>query len=247
MKKLVLVAILGLGFLMMGCATTHTAKTDEVSSTAEKTDEMSSSATKSGEFETKNLSNKQVNQLFIDCVNNKNKNSCQRLTDSKLPSVEQCDKETCSDIGRVYDIAQNYQQALKYYKKACELNDGFGCGGLATLYLQGQGVEQDFAEAFKFNKKACDLNSMGACYNIGVHYTEGQGVMQDFVNAKKYHEKACNKNFAWACNNLGALYIDGRGVKQNKSTAKKYYGKACDLGNQKGCDNYRKLNEQGVK
>ena len=129
MKKLLSVALLGLGvFGVVGCAT------------------------KSGEFETKNLSNKQVNQLFIDCVNNKNKNSCQRLTDSELPSVEQCDKETCSDIGRVYGIAQNYQQALKYYKKACELNDGFGCGGLATLYLQGQGVKQDFAEAFKLYK-----------------------------------------------------------------------------------------------
>ena len=231
MKKFILVAILGLGFLMMGCATIDT--------TAKTSESTSASIEK--------LRQEQPEQLF-DCIKNINKISCQKIIDKgNLPSVEQCDKETCSDIGRVYGIAQNYQQALKYYKKACELNDGFGCGGLATLYLQGQGVKQDFAEAFKFNKKACDLNSMGACYNIGVHYTEGQGVMQDFVNAKKYHEKACNKNFAWACNNLGALYIDGRGVKQNKSTAKKYYGKACDLGNQKGCDSYKILNEQGVK
>lgn len=29
--------------------------------------------------------------------------------------------------------------------------------------------------------------------------------------------------------------------------AKKYFGKACDLGEQMGCDNYKMLNEKGVK
>ena len=195
-----------------------------------------------------NLSEEQFNQVASDCLNNENLSSCQRLVNSgNLISIEQCDKETCSDIGRVYNIAQNYQQALKYYKKACELNDKFGCNDLATLYYQGQGVKQNFTETFKFAKKACELNYMNACYNVGVYYVEGKGVRQDFVNARKYYEKACNANEAMACNNLSVLYANGQGVKQNKSTAKKYAGKACDLGFQMGCDNYRKLNEQGVK
>ena len=194
-----------------------------------------------------NLSEEQFKQLYIDCRKNENKNSCQRLVNSGvLASVEQCDKE-CSIVGLVYDIAQNYQQAFKYYKKACELNDKFGCFNLGVMYAEGQGVKQDFAEAFKFAKKACDLNDMGACYNLGLWYGEGQGVRQDFVNARKYYEKACNANFAWACNNLGVLYADGRGVKQNLSTAKKYFGRACDLGYQMGCDKYKILNEVGIQ
>ena len=194
-----------------------------------------------------NLSEEQFKQLYIDCRKNENKNSCQRLVNSGvLASVEQCDKE-CSIVGLVYDIAQNYQQAFKYYKKACELNDKFGCFNLGVMYAEGQGVKQDFAKAFKFAKKACDLNDMGACYNLGLWYGEGQGVRQDFVNARKYYEKACNANFAWACNNLGVLYADGRGVKQNLSTAKKYFGRACDLGYQMGCDKYKILNEVGIQ
>ena len=195
-----------------------------------------------------NLSQEQFVQFFGDCLDNQNIISCQRLANSgALASVEQCVKESCSNIGLVYSITQNYQQSFKYYKKACELNDEIGCFNLAASYAQGQGVKQNFAEAFKFAKKACDLNYMGACYNVGVYYVEGEVVKQDFVNARKYYEKACNANVAEACNNLGNLYYEGKGVKQNKSTAKKYFGKACDLGHQMGCDNYKILNEQGIQ
>ena len=194
-----------------------------------------------------NLSDEQFDKFFNDCLTNKNKISCQKVIDDDLLMVEQCDKSTCDNTGRIYEIAENYQQALKYFQKACELNDEIGCFNLASLYYKGQGVKQNFAETFKFNKKACDLNFMGACYNVGLSYEQGKGVRQDFASARKYYENACNANFAYACNNLGYLYGNGKGVKQNKSTAKKYYGKACDLGDQIGCDNYRMLNEQDVK
>ena len=60
MKKLVLVAILGLCMFVAGWAIIQTAKTNEVSSTAKKTDEMSSSATKAN-FE--DLSDEQFKQF----------------------------------------------------------------------------------------------------------------------------------------------------------------------------------------
>ena len=54
-------------------------------------------------------------------------------------------------------------------------------------------------------------------------------------------------NHAGACNNLGALYFEGKGIKQNKSMAKNTLARLCDLGEQVSCDNYRVLNERGVK
>ena len=218
MKKLVLAAILGLG--VFGVASLNAAE---------------------------NLSAEQLNQLFNDCLGNENTSSCQRLIDNGLASVEQCDKKSCGVVGVIHKAAENYQQAIKYYEKACRLNDKLGCLGLAETYGNGQGVEQNYNTAFKFYKKACDLNLAEACYNVGISYQEGQGVKQDFANARKYYEKACNSDDAQACNNLGYLYGKGQGVRQNKSTAKKYYGKACDLGHQMGCDNYKILNEQGIQ
>ena len=195
-----------------------------------------------------NLSDEQVKLLRVNCMKNGDKNSCQRLIDSKiLPSVKQCNKKTCNNTGFIYEMIRDYQQAFEFYKKACDLSDNLGCAGLADFYYQGLGVTQNFFEALKFNKKACDLNSETACYNLGVAYYEGKGTMQDIANAKKYFEKACNTNHAMACNNLGFLYDNGQGVRQNRTTAKEYYGKACDLGSQVGCDNYRILNKMGVK
>ena len=222
MKKLVLAAILGLGvFGMLGVASLNAAE---------------------------NLSKEQFVQFVVDCLDNENVRSCQRLANSgDLTSAEQCNKEACNNIGLVYYAAENYQQAFKYYKKACELNDKFGCFNLGVMYAEGQGVRQDFASARKYYEKACNANNTAACDKLGLLYYDGKGVRQDFASAKKYWEKACNKNDALACGMLGVLYYEGQGVKQNLSTAKQYYGKACDLGSQNGCDNYKILNEQGVK
>ena len=232
MKKLVLAAILELGVFVAGCATADTAAKIDKTTNAK----------------AENLSNELLDYFLSDCINNENKTSCQRLVDSDmLASVEQCNKNTCNNLGRVFDATANYQQAMKYYQKAGDLGDAFGYHNMGILYDNGQGVQQNFHEAFKSYKKACDLNFAPACANIGNLYQQGQGVRQDFVNARKYFEKACNANKAMACNNLGVLYANGQGVKQNLSTAKQYYGKACDLGSQNGCDNYKILNEQGVK
>ena len=46
---------------------------------------------------------------------------------------------------------------------------------------------------------------------------------------------------------LGAMYHGSKGVPQNLSKAKELCGKACDLGLQEGCNEYKKLNEKGVK
>ena len=192
-----------------------------------------------------NLTDEQFKWLLADCV--KNKVSCQRLIDEgDLVSLEQCDKKSCNVTGLVYAGAEKYQQAIKYFNKACELSNELSCNMLAVSYKTGMGVRQDLSKAFKFYKKACDLNHASSCYSLGILHYKGQGTKQNFASAKRYYEKACNASNGDACNELGFLYANGQGVQINNSTAKKYFGRACDLGSQNGCDNYRILNNQGV-
>ena len=47
--------------------------------------------------------------------------------------------------------------------------------------------------------------------------------------------------------NLGVIYDQGKGVRQNEKLEKQWFGKACDNGLQDGCDNYRILNDAGIK
>ena len=157
-----------------------------------------------------NLSDKQFNQLAVDCLDNENISSCQRLIDSdRLESVEQCDKETCNNIGRVYYGAKNYQQASKYFKKACDLNYMVACHNVGVLYAEGKGVKQDFVNARKYYEKACNANVAEACNNLGVLYVNGQGVKQNLSTAKKYYGKACDLNEKISCEMYKMLDMNG--------------------------------------
>ncbi|WP_240641863.1 tetratricopeptide repeat protein [Helicobacter pylori] len=37
---------------------------------------------------------------------------------------------------------QDFSKARKYFERACELNNGGGCGALGALYNDGEGVEK---------------------------------------------------------------------------------------------------------
>lgn len=58
---------------------------------------------------------------------------------------------------------QNYAKAHELYQKACDDDDGYGCGRLASLYYKGLGIEKDKAKAKELNKKACDLGNEFSC------------------------------------------------------------------------------------
>ena len=209
MKKFILVAILGLGVFVVGCRATHTAKTDEVSSTAEKTDEMSSSATKANFEDLSDEQFKQFSQLFNDCLDNENALSCQRLIDSGfLPSAEECNDRFCDNIGAIYEGIKDYQQAFKYYKKTCDLNPN-ACHNVGVSYVEGKGVKQDFVNARRYFEKACNEYFAWACNNLGVLYANGQGVKQDKSTAKKYLGRACDLGLKIACDNYKKLNKQG--------------------------------------
>ena len=177
----------------------------------------------------------------------------------------------CEVVGELHYKQKQYNKSKKYCELVCDKANskdsyqlelingslgnkvpviktmGFACGDLAKHYHNGLGVRQDFAKALQYNKKACGLGRANYCANAGGSYLLGRGTKKDFKLAKSYLEKACEMQSGLGCLGLGILYHNGEGVPQNLSKAKELYGKACDLGNQDGCDNYKKLNEKGVK
>jgi hypothetical protein len=40
------------------------------------------------------------------------------------------------------DVKQDDFKALKFYQKACDLNDGSGCSNLGFMHYKGKGVKQ---------------------------------------------------------------------------------------------------------
>ncbi len=67
------------------------------------------------------------------------------------------------NLGMLSYDRQDFSKAKEYFEKACDLNDGGGCGALGALYYNGDGVKQDSKKAVALFEKACKLGYKKAC------------------------------------------------------------------------------------
>ena len=63
-----------------------------------------------------------------------------------------------NNIGWMYDegngVAQNYSEALKWYKKAADLGNDSAMYNIGSMYENGRGVIRNKSEAVKWYEKA---------------------------------------------------------------------------------------------
>ncbi|GAA7921487.1 hypothetical protein HpMS258_01180 [Helicobacter pylori] len=86
-------------------------------------------------------------------------------------------------LGMLSYDKQDFSKAKEYFEKACELNNGGGCGALGDLYDDGKGVEKNSKKASQYFSKACELNNGWGCNNLGDSYQNGEGVEKDLTKA----------------------------------------------------------------
>ncbi|MGN8519935.1 tetratricopeptide repeat protein [Helicobacter pylori] len=84
---------------------------------------------------------------------------------------------------------QEFTQAKKYFKKACDLQYAEGCTRLGISYYNGEGVKGGLIKAIQYYKKACDLNNGFGCRGLSFLYENGYGVEEDQEKAAQYYEK----------------------------------------------------------
>ena len=153
------------------------------------------------------------------------------------------------EIGRYYDqnkVNQNYEEAVKWYKKAAEQDYPQAQVNLGNKYDSGEGVEQDHEEAVKWFRKAADQEYAWAQDNLGNMYYNGYGVKQDYAEAFKWYRKAADQRDFYGQSWLGYLYANGKGVKQSYEEAIKWYRKAADQGYADAQNNLGELYREGL-
>lgn len=192
-------------------------------------------------------------QNYTDCKEQNDTTACQALIDNGLPSVKQCDTESCKATALIYKNAGYIQEGIKYLQKLADSGDYVALANIVAWYYE----DGNEAEAVKYAEIACKRNIKDermykdykglSCYFLGGAYASGRGgTRQDFFKASQNFKISCNLGFAQGCLALGKLYYIGNGVRQSHSTAKEYFGKACDLGLQDGCNLYKLANEAGM-
>ncbi|WP_347990344.1 tetratricopeptide repeat protein [Methylomonas sp. AM2-LC] len=126
-------------------------------------------------------------------------------------AAEQGDVKGQCNLGNMYldgqGIAQNYQKAVEWYRKAAEQGDANGQNSLGFVYTNGYGVTQDNQKAVEWFRKAAEQGNAKGQYNLGVMYTNGYGVTQDNQKALDWYRKAAEQGFDAAKQALENLIV----------------------------------------
>ncbi len=155
-------------------------------------------------------------------------------------ACQQDDAPGCLYLGAMQAQANQWQEALAAYDKACELGDGESCNLLFTLYTAHTDIQPDPNLALDYVRKACQLEYAQGCNNEGAVYLQGKIVPRDEELALVRFLRACEGVSMEGCFNAGSL------LEQRKqlTEAAEAYDKACRLGNQTACSRHSGLRQQ---
>ena len=131
------------------------------------------------------------------------------------------DISACAYLGKMYyegtGVAQNYNEAFKWYQKAADNGVTGAYTWLGVMYYNGQGVAQNYEKAFLWTKKAAENGAADAYVGLGVMYYNGEGVAQNYEKAFKYAELAIKNDTLDIVGHriLAKLYMYGYAVEKN--------------------------------
>ncbi len=122
--------------------------------------------------------------------------------------------------------------AVKWFLKAAEFENGDAQYNLGTMYQFGHGVTQNYGEAAKWFKKAAEKGIPEAQYSLGYLYFYGKGVFRKNSLALKWFRKAAEQDNADAQFKLAQMIQYDIGINKDLELAKKWYKRAADLGHE---------------
>ena len=80
---------------------------------------------------------------------------------------------------------QDYEEAMKHYKKAVALGSGSACQSIGLMYRLGEGVHTDLREALRWYKEGLRRKAYGTYYHMLQVYL----ALEEFENANKCMQK----------------------------------------------------------
>ena len=129
-------------------------------------------------------------------------------------------------------VEQNYEEAVKWYRKAAEQGTAAAQNNLGLCYRNGRGVEQNDEEAVKWYRKAAEQGNVSSQFNLGLSYDNGLGVEQNYEEAVKWYRKASEQGYAAGECCLGRSLLLGIGVEKDEKTAIRYFHAAAEQKNE---------------
>ena len=101
---------------------------------------------------------------------------------------------------------------------------------LASLYLDGVGVERSFEQVFHWAKKAADQGHSGGMYVVAMHHGYGMEGEKDLVQARHWLRQAATHGNFNGMFRLACMLIEGQGGETNKVEGLKWLRASAELG-----------------
>lgn len=99
----------------------------------------------------------------------------------------------CYEQGK--GVAQNYNEAFRWYKKAADQGDALALNNLGVCYEKGKGTPRYYGRAVECYRKAAEQGLKSGQYNLGLCYLDGKGVTKDIDEAKRWFNKAARQGY----------------------------------------------------
>lgn len=115
------------------------------------------------------------------------------------------DAQTLFNQGSAAFNVGDYDNAVKYWEQAAELEHLDALNNLATLYSDESKGHLNYQKARKYFEKAADMGSAYALFYLGQLYEYGGGVSQDSAKALKYYQQAADKGYEGAAAKVAEL------------------------------------------
>ena len=154
--------------------------------------------------------------------------------------AERGDAKVQYSLGLQYESwAQDYVEALKWYRKAAERGYFEAQFKLGEMYANGKGVAKDDVEALKWYRKAAQQRYATQFNHLGAMYYDGEGAPEDAAEAVEWYRKLTEQGshgrelIQRAQFQLGFIYSNGEGVAQDHVEAAKWYREVAEQGDVK--------------
>ena len=122
---------------------------------------------------------------------------------------------------------KNYEEALKWYRKAAEQGNMYAQNRVGCMYRLGQGITQPYS-CLEWYQIAVEYGYPGYTYKLGNAYFAGNGVERDYSEAFKWLQKAAEQGNPFAKTDLGYLYYTGMGVAKDQNKARELWEDAAN-------------------
>ena len=107
------------------------------------------------------------------------------------------------NLGQIYEkgdgVAQNYAEAVKWFRKSAEQGNAWAQSELGVCYYQGKCVAVDQKKAFELYTKSAEQDYMVGQVNLAGCYLFGHGTEKNEKEALKWYKKAFKNGATFVC------------------------------------------------